>query len=235
MNKKTTIRCTFTFILAFAMISNCAKPKNTTEGILTFTLGNITIERSGNKISAKTGDPIQKGDTLRSGEKSAAIVEFGEEETIIEIQSNSEFQFVDTGKNKELILNSGRSWLRSAKLQKDATLNLKTPTSVAGVRGTTFFTFVVGDMSLTCHCEGEVDLKSLKNNSGRVNDRDYLAFVKNDKIIYIFPEDLKALNIPYVHDHSELSSSKLGKQNKLTQEQFALVMQLAEKKFAELK
>ncbi len=217
------------------MNKNCAKPKNPTEGILTFTLGNITIDRSGEIISAKTGDSIQKGDALRSGDKSAAIVEFGEEEAIIEIQSNSEFVFSDIGKNKEFVLNNGRSWLKSAKLQKDGSLNLKTPTTVAGVRGTKFLTSVVGDMTFTCHCEGKIDLKNLTNNSGGVNDGDYLAIVKKDKIVYIFAEDLKALNVPYSHDHSELGSSKLGKQNRLSNEQFAILMKLAEKKFEELK
>lgn len=235
MDNKTNGRYTLTFIIALAVAINCTKSKSTTEGILTFTLGNIIIERSGEKISAKTGDSIQKGDTLRSGEKSAAIVEFGEEEAVIEIQSNSEFSFLDTGKNKEFMLSSGRSWLKSAKLKKDGTLNLKTPTTVAGVRGTKFFTSVVGDMTLTCHCEGEIDLKNLSNNSGRVNDRDYLAIVKKDKIVYVFPEDLKALNIPYTHDHSELGSSKLGEQNRLSNEQFVIMMRLAEKKFQELK
>ncbi|WP_411822120.1 FecR domain-containing protein [Leptospira sp. 'Mane'] len=235
MNKKTFGLYTLTSVISIMFATNCTKPKNVTEGILSFTLGNITIERSGEKISAKTGDSIQKGDTLRSGEKSAAIVEFGEEEAIIEIQSNSEFRFLDTGKNKEFILNSGRSWLKSSKLQKDGTLSLKTPTTVAGVRGTKFFTSIAGDMVLTCHCEGEVDLKNLSNNAGRVNDKDYLAIVKKDKIVYIFPEDLKALNIPYTHDHSELSSSQLGKQNQLSNEQFATMMGFAEKKFEELK
>ncbi|PJZ68065.1 hypothetical protein CH373_18105 [Leptospira perolatii] len=212
----------------------CNKSSGKVEGgVVSFTRGSVNLERGSEKISVNSGQAIQNGDILSTGENSTSIVEFPGKSVVIEIQSNSRFRFDGTGSSKEFFQEAGKSWLQSNKLLQGESLKLSSPTAVAGVRGTKFYTTVVGETTVTCHCQGQVDMESKKSHLHKVNEGDYLSAVRGDKIIFVTSEDLIKAGVEYSHDHSEIQNSELGKQGSMSPEKVKIVTALIEKKFAE--
>ncbi|TGL60459.1 FecR family protein [Leptospira sarikeiensis] len=222
------------FVLGFVCLQFSCGKKNVEEykGIITFVVGTVVLERGPEKIKVSVSQEIQNGDVLVTEAGSTATIAFGENSSLLEIQSDSRFRFDNIKADKKFFQEKGRSWLLSNKLVKGEGISLGTPTSTAGVRGTKFYTNVIGDVTMICHCEGKVELENNADHSKSVNDSDYLSITKGTKTIYLTSKDLQKGNVPYSHDHSELSDSPLGKQNQMTAEQGDLLMKLVEKKFS---
>lgn len=200
------------------------------KGRIAFLKGEISVQRGEQKFKAIVSQEILNGDVILTGPKSVATLVFGENSTVIEIQSDSKFQVKESSDEKNFFQDKGSSWILTNKLLKGEKMNLHTPTTTAGVRGTKFYTSVYGDMTFTCHCEGRIELENHQNHSKKINDADYLSVAKGDKTIYITPSDLQKLNVPYLHNHSEIENSLVGAQNKMTPEQFQIIYELAKKK-----
>ncbi|OOV41180.1 iron dicitrate transport regulator FecR [Leptospira kirschneri serovar Pomona] len=200
------------------------------KGRIAFLKGEISVQRGEQKFKAIVSQEILNGDIILTGPKSVATLVFGENSTVIEIQSDSKFQVKETLDEKNFFQDKGSSWILTNKLLKGEKMNLHTPTTTAGVRGTKFYTSVYGDMTFTCHCEGQIELENHQNHSKKINDADYLSVAKGDKTIYIIPSDLQKLNVPYLHNHSEIEDSLVGAQNKMAPEQFQVIYELAKKK-----
>lgn len=164
------------------------------KGRIAFLKGEISVQRGEQKFKAIVSQEILNGDIILTGPKSVATLVFGENSTVIEIQSDSKFQVKETLDEKNFFQDKGSSWILTNKLLKGEKMNLHTPTTTAGVRGTKFYTSVYGDMTFTCHCEGQIELENHQNHSKKINDADYLSVAKGDKTIYIIPSDLQKLN-----------------------------------------
>ena len=216
------------------IMQNCKKSVSNLNGVVSFLRGSASIEKNGTTTPVKSGQPVTEGDTIVTAENSTAIVDFGTAASI-EVQSNSRFHISKTGNDLEFFQEKGNTWLSSNKLLKDQSVSLKTPTTVAGVRGTKFYTYRFGDIVGTCHCEGQVEMTNAVSNKKSVNKSDYLLVQKNDKLITLSPDDLREINLPYSHDHSELDNSKLGKKVSMTPEQTQIMMGFIEKKLREAK
>ncbi|XDD52157.1 FecR domain-containing protein [Leptospira sp. WS92.C1] len=210
---------------------NCRKEQSDrTKGVITFVNGDVFIQRGDQKIKASVSQEILNGDLLTTGPKSVATIVFGENSSIIEIQSDSRFRLQQESNERIFFQERGSSWVLANKLLKDEKMTLHTPTTTAGVRGTKFYTAVHGDMTFTCHCEGQIELENTANHSKKVNNSDYLAVVKGDKTVYIIPSDLQKENIGYSHNHSEIQNSPVGNQNKMTPEQLQIMFKIVQKK-----
>ncbi|EKT85504.1 FecR family protein [Leptospira santarosai] len=214
---------------------DCSKSRpNQIKGVIAFVKGEVSVQRGEQNIKATVSQEILSGDTVITGSKSVASLVFGEKTYLIEIQSDSQFQVKEENDEKTFFQNKGSSWILTNKLVKGDKMTLHTPTTTAGVRGTKFYTSVYGDMTFTCHCEGHIELENRQNHTKKINDSDYLSVTKGDKTIYITPNDLQKLNVPYVHNHSEIEDSPVGEQNKMTLEQFQVIYELAKKKLESL-
>ncbi|TGJ99764.1 iron dicitrate transport regulator FecR [Leptospira semungkisensis] len=220
-------------ILNFALFLSlgCDKAKSDRKrGIVTFVSGNVSIERGDQKIKVGLHQELQNGDVVETEDKSTAVITFGENSILVEVQSNSKFRFTEKENEKLFIQEKGSTWLSTSKLLKGEGVSLHTPTVTAGVRGTSFYTGVVEDMTMICHCEGHVELENNENHAKKTNDSDYLAVTRGSKTIYLTPADLHKENVPYGHDHSELSDSPLGRKNPMSLKEFQTVIALAKKK-----
>ncbi|WP_061278472.1 FecR family protein [Leptospira interrogans] len=221
----------FVLVGLIVLSFHCKENKSDqTKGRIAFLKGEISVQRGEQKFKAIVSQEILNGDVILTEPKSVATLVFGENSTVIEVQSDSKFQVKESSDEKNFFQDKGSSWILTNKLLKGEKMNLHTPTTTAGVRGTKFYTSVYGDMTFTCHCEGRIELENHQNHSKKINDADYLSVAKGDKTIYITPSDLQKLNVPYLHNHSEIENSLVGAQNKMTPEQFQIIYELAKKK-----
>ncbi len=214
------------------MFSCGKKETNIGKGVITFVVGDVTLERGSEKSKAEVNKEIQNGDVLVTDEGSTAMIAFGENASLLEIQSDSKFRFDDIKSDKKFFQEKGRSWLLSNKLVKGEGLSLGTPTTTAGVRGTKFYTTVIDDMTLICHCQGKVELENSSDHSKMIPTSDYLTVTKGTKTIVIDKDDLLKIGIPYSHNHSEVNNSPVGEKNNLKLEDFLKIQNLAKKKLA---
>lgn len=212
--------------------------KVSAKGIIKFAIGDVSIVAKGSKAIAKKGDSLQEGDSIVTGAKSAAIVEFEGNAGSVEIQQNSEFQISKfNAKEQELISKSGSFWLDAKKLNKDTNFQVVMPTSVAGIRGTKLYSFEIKEAGITgiCHCQGAVDFKENSSNYSGSHDTDYLVITKAGKTIVLTHEDFKkaGMTADGSHNHSMLDESPLGKKVNPDSENVKKVNELIAKRFAE--
>ncbi|WP_367898469.1 FecR domain-containing protein [Leptospira sp. WS58.C1] len=226
----------FSVLFLLGLISvlfSCVKKEaDTNRGVITFIVGNVTLERGSEKSKAEVNKEIQNGDVLVTDEGATAMIAFGENVSLLEIQSGSKFRFDDIKSDKKFFQEKGRSWLLSNKLVKGEGVSLGTPTTTAGVRGTKFYTSVVEDMTFICHCQGKVELENSVDHSRLIPESDYLTVTKGTKTIVIDKDDLSKIGIPYVHDHSEVNNSPVGAKTNMKLEDFLKIQDLAKKKLA---
>ncbi|WP_176082396.1 FecR family protein [Leptospira alexanderi] len=214
---------------------HCSKDQsNRAKGVIAFIKGEVSVQRGDQNLKAIVSQEILNGDIVITGSKSVASLVFGGNSYLIEIQSDSRFQVKEEADEKTFFQDKGSTWILTNKLVKGERMSLHTPTITAGVRGTKFYTSVYGDMTFICHCEGHIELENRQNHTKKINDSDYLSVTKGEKTIYITPSDLQKLNVPYVHNHSEIEDSPVGGQNKMTLEQFQVIYELAKKKLESL-
>ncbi len=197
--------------------------------------GQVFVERNGERTPLKKNDRLKNGDTLITGMDGVAAVSFAGNLGKFELQHNVEFVVRDfINAEKKLMLNKGNVWLLINKLRKKQSVNLYTPTTLAGVRGTQFYTFQMAGMQATCHCRGEVEYSHVKSSYKTVHKKDYLVFSKDDKLIVIYPHEFKALGL--THNHSLIDDSPLGKKTApMPGETARKLKALIAKKFAEAK
>ena len=116
--------------------------------------GKIEIIRAeGKKESGKVGMRVQEGDTIKTKAKSWAHVKFiGIEKSHVEIDPNSTVLISELVMDKRrgtqntlLDVAMGKVLCKAEKLQETGSkFQVKTPTSIVGVRGTTFAVEVEG-------------------------------------------------------------------------------------------
>jgi hypothetical protein len=106
--------------------------------------GSVTIKKAGTTdwIPAADRMELREGDELKTEAGASAIVRMddGTMSKIGPLAKMSMGQLTSIGNNNATLLNVsiGKSWNRVQKLTKDTAFSVKTPTAVAGVRGTFF-------------------------------------------------------------------------------------------------
>ena len=229
------------FILAATLVT-CSKPKEerSVKGNLIFVIGNVEITNKTGTNRAKKDDPIGEGDTIKTGDKSVAVIQFENDAASVEIQENAEFSISKFNpREQELISAKGNFWIKAKKLNKESNFNVVMPTAVAGIRGTSFYAFEVKEEGIhgICHCQGAVDFQDKVTNYKGNHDTDYSVLTRNGKTITLTPEDFKAAGVKFnsiEHKHSSIDNSPVGKKGELTDEQFMRLKKIALKKFAEI-
>ncbi|MEW6680945.1 MAG: FecR family protein, partial [bacterium] len=125
---------------------------------LSFFVGDILIKQKDKTewIKASLNMVIKEGDQIRTGED--AKCEIKRKDDVIKIDSNATFVVKALSKKKDVFsVFFGKVWLRIKRLKEKKTL-VETPTSVMGLRGTTFSVDVLGKRTITDLFEGELDI-----------------------------------------------------------------------------
>jgi hypothetical protein len=109
--------------------------------------GKVTVSKPaagddpGKEIAAKSGMLLAAGDVLRTGEDSFASVIFQDDGSRVKLGPAATVTLNATRKQKQLdkslVLDSGKLWAKVTK-KRGAEFQVKTPTSVASVKGTRF-------------------------------------------------------------------------------------------------
>ncbi|MCM8770824.1 MAG: FecR domain-containing protein [Candidatus Omnitrophica bacterium] len=116
--------------------------------------GNVMIKKSGAKefIPAKKNMPVSLGDEIKTGKNAYCEIAFDKElETLVSVKENSDLVIskimMESKTKKEetlLDLKSGSVLTKVKKLTtEESKFQIKTPTSIVGVRGTNFEVKVV--------------------------------------------------------------------------------------------
>lgn len=225
-----------TFALVLVMIGCKSKSEQVdAQAVVTLVRGSVSVRGAGqDKDSLRVGDGILSGQTITTGQNSTLILNLGEGQGDIELQSNSRFRLQKKQGVFELFLEQGSVWTKAGKLKKNEGIRLATEISVAAVRGTKFFTLIKGEMIATCHCQGQIEYQNSQSQQKYVNEEDYFLVQQGKKTIMLTAKDLQAINLPYEHNHSELADSKLGPKFNMTVEQQEKFFGLIREKLAEI-
>lgn len=231
----------FLFPALLLLASGCKdKPAGpSAAGEVVFLKGEGKIRSPRGKVQGlKTGSKLFTGDTVTTGKGATAILSLASNQAKIELQPEAEFTIRSLNKKKrDLFLKKGDAWLKFEKAkQGEGSFTLSTPTSVAGVRGTKFYTFTMKDtkgnlLYGTCHCEGDVDYQFKKTGYSAHHAQDTVVLSNAEKTIILTPEESRSIGAQ--HNHSTLEASPLGPQQGMTAEQGQKMMALIEKKFKE--
>ncbi len=242
-NLNVFFRVTFFVTFCTALLPACGGSTQDSEvdGIVLRSQGSVTVERGEESLALKKDMPLLEGDIVKTGADGLMLAKMMGGDVDLELQKNAVFHVASIrGEKKVLRLKEGNLWLRVNKMQRNHTFNLHTPTTIAGVRGTKFYTFDFKDpqgrsIHGTCHCEGEVDYQVPGNEYHELHKEDYTTFTRDGKTIVVYPEEMEAAAPGMAeHQHSHLKDSHLGPaEEELTPEQAAALMALLEKKFAE--
>lgn len=133
--KKNVIIAALAIIAAIA--SGCGREAVDEHATVSFMIGDVKI----NSVEAQIGDIIKQNDDIITGDSSFCDIRIGE--SIIRIKAQSSVKIstlIKSGniEDTEIGLNSGKLLCKPKKLLKDENFLVKTPTAVAGVRGTQF-------------------------------------------------------------------------------------------------
>ncbi len=139
-----------------AAVISCSKKEalDMSQGVITFTAGEVAV----NGAPATVGMPIKKADEIKTGDKSIAVLQFGQL-ALITIKSNSKLRADNIVTKKdaeqiELSQSEGSSFSKIVKKGTDYKIN--TPTAVASVRGTSFELSTTGSKSKIIMLTGNV-------------------------------------------------------------------------------
>ncbi|MBL8018125.1 MAG: FecR domain-containing protein [Leptospirales bacterium] len=219
-------------IVSMATLGSCKKADNKTGGLIVSLRGTAEVEHAGARKPVKIGDQFESGDTVYTGADSVAVIAIRGTLAQAEVQPNASFMITSTGADTDVKLDKGNMWLSVAKRASNEKFTVHTPTAVAGVRGTKFYTAQQEDITVVCHCEGDVEFASGKDYNA-VHHTDTVVFTKNGKTVTIDAAELKG--IVYSHAHSMLEDSPLGTKGQMSEETKKKVFAIAQKKFDELK
>lgn len=132
-------------IAGMTMVLSCSKDKtqNMNTALVTFLLGDVTFMDGDKWKPAEPGITLLEQHRLKTGDASAADVQIGD--SVVRVKENSElilaalYKSELTGLEKNTLeLTVGKVLVKPKKLMKGENFQVKTPTAVAGVRGTQF-------------------------------------------------------------------------------------------------
>jgi hypothetical protein len=235
---KWHFRCRGTAALLLLLSASCTEKTPTTDGVITAVRGSARIEHidsDGTKKTreARAGEKIFAGDAIVTSQDGNVLFEIVGAR--MEIQRSTRFVYERATEDKQVYVQHGNIWSEVSKIEGNRRFALRTPTTIAAVRGTKFFTFTDGTNTGICHCEGKIASKNLVSGIEEENDRDYIMYYREKKAVKVTVEELRKIGLPVGHNHSELEQSPIGKKNNLTPAQMQKLQDYVEKKFAALR
>jgi len=148
---KKTYKNIVKFFLLFCLIFSCFSVTafaETSVATISSYKGSVYVKKSGGekKISAFKGMRLKKGDTIITGKKSSATLDIDSDKEVT-VGDNTQLSITELSKEvaknsskSSFTLQAGKVWANvKTKLNKDSKFQIKTSTTIAGVRGTKFY------------------------------------------------------------------------------------------------
>ena len=163
-------RLTLLFAMALLLSLGCTKEKVDERSIVMFMIGDVKK----NDAAAQIGDLVKEKDIIQTGVDSFCDIKIGE--SLVRVKQSTKVLMAALVKkgameNTTIDLSSGKMLCKPKKLLRSESFLIKTPTSVAGVRGTQFT--VEADANGTSRIkvfEGRVKVvKRIKNFDGSID------------------------------------------------------------------
>lgn len=160
--------------------------------------GTVQVQKAGTQdwVPAKKGMVLASGDRVKTGEKSKAKIDLGK--AMIQLSEKSEFGIAELGVDGEkrttkAELAIGHLRAKVDKLKPGSTFEIRTPTSVAAVRGTIFNLFVFllnGDLFTKLLVDdGTVNFTDQGGNNGIDVEEDQSGTSGKDGVVGPVDED----------------------------------------------
>lgn len=143
----------FFFILYVSLYAN--------EGKVIKLKGKVTVKRAETELILQKDTVLKIGDILQTDKGGFAKVSFLDH--TLYVFSNSQLTLTADKKKEKIQIEQkkGSSWYKVSPLLKKQSFSVKTPSAVAGVRGTGFIVSVMNDLvSSVCVCKGEVEVEA---------------------------------------------------------------------------
>lgn len=124
-------------IAVAALLSGCSRVRTDEYAMITFMIGDVTK----NNAVVQIGDVLKEKDVIQTGAESFCDIKIGD--SLIRVKQKTQVVMSSLIRQGDLDkttvdLNSGKMLCKPKKLIKSETFLVKTPTAVAGVRGTQF-------------------------------------------------------------------------------------------------
>jgi hypothetical protein len=141
--KKTII--VFLCLTAFSLFASCKKAEKIAAPaafVVQSVIGDVKVERAGSLMDILAGQALIAKDAIVTGQKSTVDI-LCSSEGVIRINELSRMSIDSVTLNENtfnaaLNLDKGKVFASIAKMKKDSSLSVKTPTAIAAVRGTSF-------------------------------------------------------------------------------------------------
>jgi len=195
LNKKSI---TFLAILLSVLISfGCTKKKETVverKGTINSMAGDVIIKKDDKSQPAKVGDFVVSGTTIETGAKSFVAIYFGE--NIIRLSENTALSIdkLETAANSEqteLNLEMGEVFSKVVKkLVKGDSYQIKTPTTVAAIRGTEFGVLERDGKSKISCLSGKVKVANITLQKDK-EDLEFVEVSSNEEVQVISNQPLE--------------------------------------------
>lgn len=156
-------------LLAFLLFANFAAYSQEETGTVVFVLGKAFVKRVGTEIQLKEGDKIYENDMIRT-EGTSKIKIYFNDDSVLTLGENTtlsleEYKLSLIDDKRSVVLNLIRGRLRAiiGKIfsGEGSIYNIKTPTSITGVRGTHFYIFSMEKLTRVVLFSGELLLRNV--------------------------------------------------------------------------
>ncbi|MFW5861119.1 MAG: FecR family protein [Spirochaetota bacterium] len=203
-------------IAIIIMITGCGTDKNILQNAtVVFSVGDVkTLDQSGNKRDVAQGDTLAIGTYVKTGDNSQCAVQMGNT-AIVKILNNTTIKvekLFDDGIDT-LYLKKGKILSKVKKLRKDHEFNIRTETSLAAVRGTTFSVSYYPGKNIVAVSQGRVEVTRIEKEEGKIAESgeaivitDTLQSRKTSEIEELELE--KVESIDFIKSREELKSEK---------------------------
>ncbi len=181
-------------LLILSVNMGCGKKEaGEIKGKLTFTAGEVMVNGKG----AKTGAVLAGEDILKTGENSLAVLHFSEL-AVITVRSNAEIKVLSlidrkkSGSSLDLYQSKGSTFNKVVK--KGIHYNVKTPTAIAGIRGTVFDVTVAEGKGRFRLLKGKIKIAPVKK--GKVQEEKSIELTRGNSVTVTEEKIGKPVKIP---------------------------------------
>ncbi len=198
------------------LITGCGIDKKILQNAtVIFSVGKVqTVDQSGTERAVTQGDTLTIGTYVKTGNNSQCAVQVGDS-AIVKIMDSTTImveQLFTDGINT-LYLKKGKILSKVKKLRKDNQFNIKTETSLAAVRGTTFSVSYYPGKNIVAVSKGRVEVTRIEKKEGEIAESGDAIVITDSlqsrDISEIEELELeKVASIDFIKSREELKSEK---------------------------
>jgi len=167
------------FIVGLCQSASAAEQES---AFISLVLGNVSIQKSeaDQWIKARLNQVVKPNDKIRCEKRSRCEIKIGKKK-VLRIGELTSIIIKGQAKDSEIEVKNGRIWLNI--LLDGEKLNLRTPTSVASIRGTIYRVDADTNASQFRVYEGEVGISPLDDNGEIIQDSVFVIHLGEEFVI----------------------------------------------------